>query len=49
MDDPAAAIEDGIPAALVGRLTAFARTCVIHGDMTPTAERVLLGILRGER
>jgi len=33
---------------LTARLTAFARTCVLEGDMTPAAERMLLRILKGE-
>lgn len=31
--------------ALVARLRAFGRECVVHGDMTPAAERMLLWIL----
>lgn len=27
------------------RITAFARNCVLNGDMTPMAERMLLRIL----
>lgn len=34
--------------ALTARLTAFARTCVLEGDMSPTAERMLLRILKGD-
>jgi hypothetical protein len=30
---------------LIARLQAFARNCVEHGDMTPTAERMLHSIL----
>lgn len=34
---------------LVGRLKAFGRDCVHHGDMTPAAERMLIKILDGAR
>lgn len=30
---------------LTARLTAFARDCVEHGDMTPSGQRALLSIL----
>lgn len=36
------------PDDLRTRISAFARNCVLHGDMTPMAERMLLKILDGE-